>query len=72
MKHYLLTIYWWHGAERSSGGEDAFEAEDDTKAVMVAHQLFEERIALADQSEISDAEGALVWRNEWPVPATGR
>jgi hypothetical protein len=66
MYRYVLTIYWWNGDERSSGGEDRFEAANDAEAVTLALSLFEEAIALADQCEITDERGAVVWTSEWP------
>lgn len=72
MNTYKLTIYWWDGHLRSSGGEDVFTAADDAAAIAYARTTFDERVGLADQTEITDQTGRVVWSNVWPIPLEGR
>ena len=67
LRSYVLTIYWWGEGERSVGGEYAFDAATDIDAMGHARRSLEEQISLADQSELRDEDGRLVWLNEWPI-----
>lgn len=67
MAQYTLTTYWWLGEQRQKGDDYPFDASDSSAAVNDAHSLFEEPLAMADQSEITDEHGSVVWQNEWPI-----